>query len=801
MSQEAIDSNAKGSEQTQNITDQETDLVDYQNAAKRLLEVLSNDSSSARTSWIFFIAIMAYFFVAIAGVTHKNLLLNSPVELPFLGIGIEVTSFFTFAPLIFVLIHFGLVIQHVLLAQKVHHLNEILAGPGDDRSRFREQILFELHSYFFTQLIAGYLKNNFLRFLLQSMSSLSFVIIPAIILLYFQIAFLPYHDNWITAYHRIYLTIDLLIVFVLLTYISPTYATSGIQSIVSKFRQFLLISFRTVFVLLVLSFAYGVATVPDGLLDRKMTAISSVELPIQQPQSRVCRSFLSEQFCTSMFGALRLEQSQSGFVRKSFVVTAYLFEGLVDLANGDSESLFNRNLIVADQNLVKETPTPIDATNSQSNFSFSLRGRDLRYATLDRSNLRRVDFTGATLVGASLRGTNLQNAKLSCARAPRSEVRILGGQFEQCSDLKRARLEGANLVGANLTGAIFDEADFTDAQLRNADLTKVSAIDADFSFANLSDALLIESNLTGARLLEANLQGAQMRFANLQFANFLKSNLQGANLSLAKAEAASFRLANLNGSRLRLTWLQGSDFQGARLQAAVLRNAILHVADLRSARLEGADLSFARLQYADFSGSEIQGADFRRTMMWYTQPPQPLKFPKHLVDLRGVRTRPPNLQDQAAVTAILTRDSQHAVGRLDRTTRGKLSKFMSSSTGSWTFQSEFWTLPQGRSVGSLNQFPPNSAETEIQLDPKAKNRGQFFANLACGDGNANGYLAQGVIRRVLRAKVQIDVSQFCRAMKAMPLEQCTVRTILHKNLPERIRRILNQEPDCSFGNQ
>ncbi|MGI9387174.1 MAG: hypothetical protein ACR2OX_07060, partial [Methyloligellaceae bacterium] len=115
--------------------------------ARRLLMAANDDSSAARTSWVFFLALMAYFFVAISGVSHKDLLLNSPVQLPFLSIGIELTGFFTFAPLVFVLIHFGLLIQHVLLSQKIYRIKE-LGAQIDGNKNFLENIFYELHSYF-----------------------------------------------------------------------------------------------------------------------------------------------------------------------------------------------------------------------------------------------------------------------------------------------------------------------------------------------------------------------------------------------------------------------------------------------------------------------------------------------------------------------------------------------------------------------------------------------------------------------------------------------------------------------------
>ena len=57
-------------------------------------------------------------FSAVAGVTHKDLLLETPVALPILQVAIPLTQFFQFAPVLLVLFHLGLVSQLVLLARK-----------------------------------------------------------------------------------------------------------------------------------------------------------------------------------------------------------------------------------------------------------------------------------------------------------------------------------------------------------------------------------------------------------------------------------------------------------------------------------------------------------------------------------------------------------------------------------------------------------------------------------------------------------------------------------------------------------
>ena len=51
--------------------------------------------------------------VAVAGVTHRDLLLETPVTLPILQVQIQLTQFFQFAPVVLVLFHLGVVSQLV----------------------------------------------------------------------------------------------------------------------------------------------------------------------------------------------------------------------------------------------------------------------------------------------------------------------------------------------------------------------------------------------------------------------------------------------------------------------------------------------------------------------------------------------------------------------------------------------------------------------------------------------------------------------------------------------------------------
>src|SRR5262249_1002298 len=63
-----------------------------------LLDEANGASVPASSAWIAFLLLLAYVVVTLAGVSHKNLLLNSPVKLPIINADIPLVGFFQYAP-------------------------------------------------------------------------------------------------------------------------------------------------------------------------------------------------------------------------------------------------------------------------------------------------------------------------------------------------------------------------------------------------------------------------------------------------------------------------------------------------------------------------------------------------------------------------------------------------------------------------------------------------------------------------------------------------------------------------------
>ncbi|WP_295559521.1 pentapeptide repeat-containing protein [uncultured Hyphomicrobium sp.] len=380
-----------------------------------LLHDVNSASVSTRGAWIFLIALEAYFFIALSGISHRDLLLNTPVAQPILQVAIPLRSFILFGPLVLLVMHAGVLQQHIILARKLKALdaglNKQEAIPLTHPARLR------VHSYYFSQIEAGPETSRVVRAAFHAMDWIFLRLLPLGLLLAFQITYLPAHDAQITWWHRLYVLADLLIVvgtsrfLASLEKIYPGNETLTGDTVLRRFTASLA-------VLLVILFSLAVATIPGERVDRLLAAIEPTAAPVPfQGLGNVSRNL-----------------PPGARDRRAFWPTAVLFDGEVDDWTRRPTSFFARNLVVMDEDLVP------DNHGYGNETSVSLRGRDLNYATFDRSDLHRADLTDTLLKGASLIETNLEGAKL---------VRVA----LQGADLSLARLAGVEAHAVLLDGA------------------------------------------------------------------------------------------------------------------------------------------------------------------------------------------------------------------------------------------------------------------------------------------------------------------------------------------------------------
>jgi uncharacterized protein YjbI with pentapeptide repeats len=496
-----------------------------------LAEAVNRSSGSANAAWLIYLGLMTYLLITVAGISHKDLLLNSDIALPILQVKIELTRFFLFAPILLVLIHVSLVCQLVLLARKTLEFAASIRmlETTDERTH---PLRLELDNFFFVQAIAGPERSRVVGIFLHGISWLTIVVMPVILLLYIQLVFLPYHDVAITWVHRVALLADIsMLVFI------------GVflwRLETSFFRAFWRtslhhpISLACTIVLLagVAAFSLVVATIPGEAIDR------STALPQQA----------AETGGRYIFG--------------------YAVPAVAATPEASLFGFFHRNLNVTDTDLV------VDKDVTPGEPSLSLRGRDLRFARLDRTDLHQADMTGTSLDGASLVATDLRGVWMQCADL--NELLLTDSRrAARCTSARGANFLKARLGDAKMTGIDLRGARLEEAQLEGAQLAHALANGANFAGARLERADLNGASLTGANFLLASLQGADLGGAKLQMADFANAGMQGANLSLANLEGALLRDTELEGANLRMAMLHGADLAGAKLNGSDLTGAFV----------------------------------------------------------------------------------------------------------------------------------------------------------------------------------------------------------------------------------
>jgi uncharacterized protein YjbI with pentapeptide repeats len=512
-----------------------------------LLEAVNDTSDDARTGWFIFLGVMTYLLVAVAGIGHKDLLLAKEVQLPIVQVSIDLQSFFLFAPIVLCFLHFGMLVQNAMLARKVIEFDVALRAlePTEKRSH---PLRLELHSYFFTQSLAGPVRSPLMSFFLHVMAWITLVALPVMLLIYIQVAFLPFHDVTATWVHRIAIVVDIMMLLAVGVFLIRPDTSFWHAFWRTSVRHPITFSITGLMMLLVAVFSFCLATVPDEPLDS---------------------------VTQWMVGSARNAKAK---VKKDHPLLARLVPAFAVSEDGSFLGI-KRNLYVSDSSLL---PGKKDATLADPS-AINLRGRDLRHAKLDRLDLRRADFTGADLSEATLIGTDLRGAIFNCqeglddlklrnfeltdaqARELAKCVSLRGAHLEK-ANAAQARFQGADLSNAVLVGAVLEEADLSNAVLYNADL---------------STARLEKAELTGG----VDMMFANLSYARLQSANLDGAKLHGANLNNAKLQSALLPNASLHGADLTYADLTGADLARARLLGADLGNAQLRAADLREAYL------------------------------------------------------------------------------------------------------------------------------------------------------------------------------------------------------------------------
>jgi hypothetical protein len=150
--------------------------------------------------WFSYLFALLYFAIAAGAVTHRDLLLESPVKLPFLNVELPLKTFFILGWLVFLVIHAYVLLHFLLLAGKVGAFHTELQKQVPEDGEKRAQLRRQLPSNIFVQFLAGprEVREGIVGFLLKSVATISLVAGPIALLVLLQLQFLPYHNPWIT---------------------------------------------------------------------------------------------------------------------------------------------------------------------------------------------------------------------------------------------------------------------------------------------------------------------------------------------------------------------------------------------------------------------------------------------------------------------------------------------------------------------------------------------------------------------------------------------------------------------------
>jgi uncharacterized protein YjbI with pentapeptide repeats len=293
--------------------------------------------------------------------------------------------------------------------------------------------------------------------------------------------------------------------------------------------------------------------------------------------------------------------------RTAFAPTAFLFENGLDSATGRPVLFFSRNLIVTDDRPERVNTEGHSVKNGRETRSFrsenrNLRGRDLRYAILDRSDFQDVDFTLADLTGASLREADLKRATFGCAAVNDDPIQQLWVSLKQPFE----RRDQSDTIIPEWIETEANCTNLSDVNLSRADLRGVNFVFGQSRKPSLSGVQLFEAVLDGS-----DLSGMDLSLANLGKASLVGANLSGSNLIGATLTAADFTGAVVSSVRLDLAALTLTKFDGAFLVGS---------------QFLGADLTGTTFLGSNLSEANFVAAHFDNTLVWGATPPPPQAF-------------------------------------------------------------------------------------------------------------------------------------------------------------------------------
>jgi uncharacterized protein YjbI with pentapeptide repeats len=479
--------------------------------------------------------------------------LEEPIKLPTVNIDLPLVASAILLPLLFVVYHIFVLLQVVLLARTADAYNEAIehgVPEAPDRTRIRQRLANTL----FAQLFAGSPRERegVLGWLLRLMAWITLAIGPVLVLLLFQVKFLPYQSAAVTWSHRTLFAFDLLAVLLLWS------AAVNVQR----------------------DIAWRALVRDKASATFAVVAIVVSVLPLTYPgephTAWINTLFYEDEYNGTDAAECRLPKAAAAILPLGFDRLAVSGTILID----------TDRLARIEKATAGQKPHRGERTRS-------LAGRNFNCAILSGTDLRRVDLSGASLIGALLEGADLRGARLA-------------NSVLRKASMNRGELEDTDLAGAQLQRAQIRQSKLQRANLEGANLER-----ADLSRSELTGASLANAHLPGSSLYDSDLEGADMTAANLSGANLQVANLFATRLSSAWLQATDLSDARLQGADLSLAKLSGARLVSARLQGAYLEGATIDGAFLAAAQLQGASVPLTVMTRGAFAGANLWRTTWR----------------------------------------------------------------------------------------------------------------------------------------------------------------------------------------------
>lgn len=529
-------------------------LPDISRSAEDLLNATNEAAAIVRNLWLTLIGLALFIAMVTGGLTDEKLLRDATVPLPLLdNLDLPHSSFYLVAPWLLALVHVELLMHLALLGGKVRGLLKALARLPADR---QEHLRTQLSNFPFTHWLA---RSGSEQPILRGQGLFAWgtvVLMPAGVMVFALLGFLPFQSITITWVQRLALLFDVGFLIYLWPGIARTATNRG--------RYWRVMAHLLPPLLPAVYIGLFAATIPEEPWELGL---------IRANQFFGGEAVMANGIYTCVGRTVRLQRLPDNVAVSC--ATALLYQ-----TESNTQGRFHRILEVRERLVAANSPPP-EALAKLSGTDLQERAEamaKIEFLDLHKRRLRYANFTGLRLFSADLRNTDLQGARLKGAEL---EGARLDKANLQGANLEKARLRATHLDGAQFQGAILDSAEMQGSQVAESRLDAAVSLEADLPAPHFEGASLRNAQLQGAQLHGAQFQGARLDGAQLQGAHLDEAQFQGARLDHAHLQAVSFN---------------GAQFQGARFTGAVLSTNSLRQIELKEYSRAQSDALIAEAQ-------------------------------------------------------------------------------------------------------------------------------------------------------------------------------------------------------------